>query len=118
MYEDAGEFIGSIIRSYCPDLADYVKKVLDAGNDPITLLFEPVLEADMEAFTDQNQHEDLSAFKNMNESTRWFVKGIRDSGNCLLDNFHHHTNPLTQLRLFNFFCIVNLIRYMTMLEAF
>lgn len=118
MYEDAGEFIGSIIRSYCPDLADYVKNVLDAGNDPITLLFEPVLEADMEVFTDQNQHEDLPAFKNMNEITRWFVEGIRDGGNCLLDNFRHHPNPLTQLRLFNFFCIVNLIRYMTMLEAF
>lgn len=118
MYEDAGEFIGSIIRAYCPDLADYVKTVLDAGNDPITLLFEPVLEADMEIFADQNQHEDLPTFKNMNESTRWFVKGIRDGGNCLLDNFRHHPNPLTQLRLFNFFCIVNLIRYMTMLEAF
>lgn len=118
MYEDAGEFIGSIIRAYCPEFADYVKDVLDAGNDPITLLFEPVLEADMEVFADQNQHEDLPVFKNMNESAHWFVKGIKDGGNCLLDNFRHHPNPLTQLRLFNFFCIVNLIRYMTMLEAF
>ena len=118
MYEDAGEFVGSLIRAYCPELAEYVKKVLDAGNDPITLLFEPVLEADMEVFADQNQHEDLPAFKDMNNSTQWFVDGIRDGGNCLLDNFQHHPNALTQLRLFNFFCIVNLIRYMTMLEAF
>lgn len=118
MYEDAGEFIGSIVRAYCPELSEYVKKVLDVGNDPITLLFEPVLEADMEVFTDQNQHEELPAFKNMNQSTRWFVDGIKSGGDCLLDNFRHHPNPLTQLRLFNFFCIVNLIRYMTMLEAF
>lgn len=118
MYEDAGEFIGGVIRAYCPDLANYVRDVLDAGNDPITLLFEPVLEADMEVFADQNQHEELPAFKAMNQSARWFVDGIKEGGNCLLDNFRHHPNPLTQMRLFNFFCIVNLIRYMTLLEAF
>lgn len=118
MYEDAGEFIGSVISSYCPDLADYIKELLATGNDPVTLLFEPVLEADMEVFSNQNQHEDIPAFNKMNKNTRWFMKGISDGGKCLLDNFHHHSNPLTQLRLFNLFCIFNLIRYMTMLEAF
>jgi hypothetical protein len=32
MYEDAGEFIGSIIRGYCPDLAEYIKNLLDEAN--------------------------------------------------------------------------------------
>lgn len=118
MYEDAGEFIGSIIIGYCPELAEYIKELLDTANDPITLLFEPVLEADMEVFTDQNQYEDIPAFKNTNEHTKWFIDGIRASGACLLDNLRHHPNPLTQLRLFNFFCIFSLIRYMTLLEAF
>lgn len=118
MYEDAGEFIGSIISGYCPELAEYIKELLDTANDPITLLFEPVLEADMEAFTDQNQYEDIPAFKNTNEHTKWFIDGIRASGACFLDNLRHHPNPLTQLRLFNFFCIFSLIRYMTLLEAF
>ena len=118
MYEDAGEFIGSIISGYCPELAEYIKELLDTANDPITLLFEPVLEADMEVFTDQNQYEDIPAFKNTNEYTKWFIDGIRASGACLLDNLRHHPNPLTQLRLFNFFCIFSLIRYMTLLEAF
>lgn len=118
MYEDAGEFIGSIISGYCPELAEYIRGFLDTANDPITLLFEPVLEADMEVFTDQNQYEDIPAFKNANEHTRWFTDGIRASGACLLDNLRHHPNPLTQLRLFNFFCIFSLIRYMTLLEAF
>lgn len=118
MYEDAGEFIGSIISGYCPDLAEYIKELLDTANDPITLLFEPVLEADMEVFTDQNQYEDIPAFKNANEHTKWFIDGIKASGACLLDNLRHHPNPLTQLRLFNFFCIFSLIRYMTLLEAF
>lgn len=118
MYEDAGEFIGSIISGYCPELAEYIKELLDTANDPITLLFEPVLEADMEVFTGQNQYEDIPAFRNANEHTKWFIDGIRASGACLLDNLRHHPNPLTQLRLFNFFCIFSLIRYMTLLEAF
>ena len=118
MYEDAGEFIGSIICAYCPNLADYIKTLLDKGNDPITLLFEPILEEDMEVFSDQSQYEELPAFKNLNHSAKWFVNGIKEGGNCLLDNFLHHPNPLTQLRLFNFFCIINLIRYMTLLESF
>lgn len=118
MYEDAGEFIGSIIRDYCPELAAYIKKLLDSANDPITLLFEPVLESDMEVFTNQNQCEEIPAFKSVNEHTQWFIDGIKASGNCLLDNLSHHPNPLTQLRLFNFFCIFSLIRYMTLLEAF
>lgn len=118
MYEDAGEFIGSIIRGYCPDLAEYIKELLDKASDPITLLFEPILEADMVTFTDQNQHEDIPAFKEMQESMKWFVNGINEGGLCLLDNLRYHPNPLTQLRLFNFFCIFNLIRYMTLLEAF
>ncbi len=118
MYEDAGEFIGSVIRSCCPKLAKYIKKLLDTANDPITLLFEPILEKDMEVFTNQNQYEDIPAFKEMNERTTQFVQGIKNSGECLLDNLKHHPNPLTQLRLFNFFCIFSLIRYMTLLEAF
>lgn len=54
----------------------------------------------------------------MNPHMKWYIDGIKESGDCLLDNLQHHSNPLTQLRLFNFFCIFNLIRYMTLLEAF
>lgn len=35
-----------------------------------------------------------------------------------MDNLKRHPNPLTQLRLFNFFCIFHLVRYMALLEAF
>ncbi len=118
MYEDAGEFVGGIIKAYCPELADYIKELLNKADDPITLLFEPVLESDMELFTNQMQHEELPAFKRLNTNTKWFVEGVKEAGMCLYDNLKHHPNPLTQLRLFNFFCIVTLIRYMTLLEAF
>lgn len=118
MYEDAGEFIGGIIKAYCPSLTDYIVELMDEANDPITLLFDPVLESDMELFTDQDRHEDIPAFNGLSENTEWFVNGIKVSGECLLDNLKRHPNPLTQLRLFNFFCIFNLIRYISLLEAF
>lgn len=117
MYEDTGEFIGGLLREYCPELADYIKEVLDDGNDPISLLFKPVLEDSMETF-ERMRHEDIPAFKEQNASVKWFLKGIQDSGVCLRKNFEKHPNSLTQLRLFNFFCIFQLIRYMALLEAF
>lgn len=117
IYEDTGEFIGGLIRSYCPKLADYIKALLDKANDPISLLFEPVLEDSLQVF-EKSRHEDLPAFQNMNESVLWYVDGLKESGQCLMDNLKKHPNPLTQLRLFNFYCIFQLIRYMAMLEAF
>ena len=32
MYEDAGEFIGGLIQTNCPELAEHIKKTLDAAN--------------------------------------------------------------------------------------
>ena len=117
IYEDTGEFIGGLIRSYCPELAEYIKELLDRANDPISLLFEPVLESSMQVF-EKNRHEDLPAFKSPNAAVEWYLKGLNESGLCLMDNLKQHPNTLTQLRLFNFFCIFQLIRYMALLEAF
>ena len=120
MYEDTGEFMGGLIREYCPKLADYIKDLLASAKDPISLLFEPVLEAKMEVFQDTSPHEKLPAFQNKdsNQHTKWFLDGIKESGLCLLENLKAHPNALTQLRLFNFFCIFHLVRYMAMLETF
>lgn len=117
IYEDTGEFIGGLIRSYCPELAEYIKDLLDKANDPISLLFEPVLESSMEVF-EKSRHEDLPIFKSLNDSVKWYLKGLNESGLCLMDNLKQHPNSLTQLRLFNFFCIFQLIRYMALLETF
>lgn len=118
MLEDAGEFIGSIIHNYCPELAAHIKGLLDEGNDPITHLFEPILEYDGVVFEQQNMCEDVSIFKNRNNKVEWFLKGVKDGGECLVNNLRHHSNPLTQLRLFNLFCIFNIFKYMALLEAF
>jgi len=117
MYEDTGEFIGGIIRAYCPEMSIYIKSVLDKANDPISLLFAPVLDDEMDAF-ESLRHEDLPAFQDANPSMKWYLAGLEEGGKCLMKNFEKHPNPLTQLRLFNFFCIFQLIRYLTMLEAF
>ncbi len=117
IYEDTGEFIGGLIRSYCPELAEYIKELLDKANDPISILFEPVLESYMQVF-EKSRHEDLPAFTVLNDSLKWYLKGLNESGLCLMDNLKQHPNTLTQLRIFNFFCIFQLIRYMALLEAF
>jgi len=117
IYEDTGEFIGGLIKAYCPELAEYIKGMLDDANDPISLLFQPVRDASMQVF-EKNRHEDLPAFVNSNTSVKWFTDGLKVSGRCLRDNLRNHPNSLTQLRLFNFYCIFQLIRYMAMLEAF
>ena len=117
IYEDTGEFIGGLIHSYCPELAEYIKRLLDEAEDPISLLFEPVSESSLQIF-EKSRHEDLPAFKSQNEAVKWYLKGLNESGLCLMDNLKRHPNPLTQLRLFNFFCIFHLVRYMALLEAF
>lgn len=117
IYEDTGEFIGGLIRSYCPELAKYIYELLDNAKDPITLLFKPVLENDKYMF-EKSRHEDLPAFKAPNDAVNWYLNGLKESGLCLMDNLKQHPNTLTQLRLFNFFCIFHLIRYMALLEAF
>lgn len=117
IYEDTGEFIGGLIRSYCPELAGYIKEQLEKANDPISLLFEPVLEGSMQVF-EKNRHEDLPIFNKPNAAVEWYLNGLKKSGLCLMNNLKNHPNTLTQLRLFNFFCIFQLIRYMALLEAF
>ena len=117
MYEDAGEFIGSVIKTYCPELANHISKILNEAKDPISLLFKPVLEEDMETF-ESNRHEDIPAFNGNNAVCKWFVDGVRASGTSLKNSLEQHANPLTQLRLFNFYCIFQIIRYMALLEAF
>lgn len=117
MYEDIGEFIGGVILSYCSDLADYIKKLLDNAKDPISLLFEPILKEEMITF-EGSKHDEIPIFKNQNGVMELFISGLKKGSKCLKKNFEKHPNALTQLRLFNFFCIFQLIRYMTMLEGF
>lgn len=95
MYEDTGEFIGGLIKDYCPELADYIKDLLAESNDPISLLFEPVQEVEMEQFQAAGKHEELPAFQNISDNTAWYLKGLKESGMCLLESFKAHPNPLT-----------------------
>jgi hypothetical protein len=46
------------------------------------------------------------------------VENIARAGNCLKKNLECHSNKLTQLRLFNLFSVVLVIRYLSLLEAF
>ena len=119
-YEDAGEFIGGVVKEYCPVLANYIKTVLDEAQDPISVLMSPMLDATQTSeINDADlRHKRIPAFVNKNKAMEWYLRGIKDSGECLKGNLERTPNVLTRLRLFNFFCIYHLVRYMSLLEAF
>lgn len=118
-YEENGEFIAELIKKSCPDLAEYVTKILEDAKDPISLLFSPVCSDDVlnDNYVGYNLDE-FELFKNETDKLMSFMESIKRSGDCLLCNFRQNQNYLGQLRMFNFFCIFVLLRYMSMLEAF
>ena len=117
LYEDAGEFVGSLINQYCPELSKHIKEILDNENDPISILFEPVAETETKV-TASDRLDEVSIFENGGKEFQSFIDGLQASGKCLLKHLENHPNQLTQLRIFNFFCIYTLIRYLASLEAF
>lgn len=120
MYEDIGEFIGLVLCKYCSDLTNYINNLLENGNDPITHLFAPVLEDGNTVIYNSNIKpiEEIPAFSDKSDSMKEFINGLKASSSCLMKNLKNHPNSLTQLRIFNLYCIIQLIRYMSMLEAF
>ena len=114
-YEDAGETIGSIINSYCPELAQYIKNILDEALDPISLLFKPV---ESNEFSIPSTATIEVNFPQENPTFIWFTNSLKQSSLCLIDNLKNHPNKLSQLRLFILFCIFSLIRLMSLLEGF
>ena len=119
-YEDAGEFIGGVVKEYCPELANYIRDVLNAAEDPISVLMSPMEDAtELTEINDADlRHKRIPAFVNQGTAMKWYLKGLKDSGDCLKKNLEKMPNALTRLRIFNFFCIYHLVRYMSLLEAF
>ncbi len=119
-YEDAGEFIGGVIKEYCPELAEYIKSVLNAAEDPISVLLSPMQDTtETSEINDADlKHKSIPAFVNQGPAMKWYLKGIKAGGECLKRNLEKMPNALTRLRIFNFFCIYHLVRYMSLLEAF
>lgn len=117
LYEDAGEFVGSLIMRYCPDLGKHIKNLLENENDPISVLFEPVLDSETKSLASDHLDE-VSIFSHPTAQFSLFTKSIAEAGMCLYKHLSTHSNQLTQLRIFNFFCIYVLLRYLASLEAF
>jgi len=119
IHEDAGEFIGGIIKSYCPVLSDYIGTILRNPNDAISLVFEPVLyQGESIPITDVLKHQKLAVFEKPNANLSAFLHSIKESSICLKNQLENHSNKLTQLRFFVLFCIYELVRYLSLLESF
>lgn len=119
-YEDAGEFIGGVVKEYCPSLAAYIRDVLAAADDPISVLLSPMEDSNETEWKNDADlvHKSIPAFINKGSAMNWYLDGLQKSGDCLKSNLERMPNALTRLRIFNFFCIYHLIRYMSLLEAF
>ena len=117
-YEDIGEFIGGLINTYCPELSDRIVEILESKDDPISTLFVPVLQDEDLQSIDGIKYDDIACFAADEYNIKSFINGLKTSSKCLANNLVNHPNQLTQLRLFNFFCVFQLIRYMSMLESF
>ena len=119
IHEDAGVFIGGVIKSYCPTLGDYIAEILKSTDDAISLAFEPVLsQGESVPFSDLFGHYKLSIFDSPNKNLRVFLSSVKESGECLKNQLETHPNKLTQLRLFILFCIYEIVRYLSLLESF
>lgn len=118
MLEDAGDFIGAVIKTYCPELGDYIAGILKQEDDPISLAFEPVIKVGEPKQYNQIALEDIEAFEKMNPQVYAYLDSLKRAGLCLKSNLEVHPNRLTQLRLFNLFCIFFVIRYLSVLESF
>jgi hypothetical protein len=126
LYEDAGDLVGYLIKIYCPELGEYISQILKDTNDPISMAFAPVLgdgETEQYEFpyTEDKPLDRIAAFTNadaLSPKLKEFLQALSDSGKCLKANLEKHTNKLPQLRLFNLYCGIQVIRYLSLLEAF
>ena len=126
LYEDAGDFIGYLIKVFCPELGGYIAQILEDINDPISIVFAPVLkDGDIEQYefpyTENYPLDRIAAYSNVgaySPSLQEYLEVLAKSGKCLKTNLEKHTNKLTQLRLFNMFCGIQVVRYLSLLEAF
>ena len=119
IHEDAGEFIGGLIKEYCPSLSNHIKKILANNDDTISMIFIPILDkGEFESAGSVLKHYEIMAFDKPNKHLKTYLNSLRESGECLKTQLEQHPNKLTQLRLFILFCIYQLIRYMSLLESF
>ncbi|MDR0286995.1 MAG: hypothetical protein LBI03_04710 [Clostridiales bacterium] len=119
IHEDAGEFIGGLIKEYCPSLSKHIAEILKNNNDAISFIFIPVLDkGDFDSIGTIPLHKEVIAFEKPNKALKKYVSSLQDAGECLKTQLENHPNKLTQLRLFILFCVYELIRYMSLLEAF
>jgi hypothetical protein len=116
IYQDAGEFIASIIAHVSPDMVDVAKDALNNEWDPISLLFSPAKKTSESIRSYQNDYfEDVVSYK----CRSWgpYLQQLTDSSATFASNLLLIPNKLVRLRSINFFAIYQLIRYLFALES-
>ena len=118
LYEEGGELIGSVIKNITPDLANYIKAILDQGKDPISLAFLPVLDNRNWQTYEGTDIDIIPAFSNDSLAMKRFKESMISSAITLKNNLKFYPNELNQLRIFNLYAIFNYFRYLIQLSSY
>jgi hypothetical protein len=121
IHEGAGEFIGGLVKAYCPKLGTHIEKLLLGVNNPASLLFAPVMDTKEDGATTSSSvpHEGVEVFEKPEKKAALlnFLNDLKKAGECLTAHLEKHGNALLQLRMTNLFCVYFIVRYLSVLEA-
>lgn len=116
IYQDAGEFIASILSKVSPEIESVVRDALDNEWDPISILFAPSKDTSEAIRTYQNNYfEDVESYKR--NSWNDFLSQLDFASKTFSRNLLEIPNKLVRLRLVNFYSILQLIRYLLSMES-
>ena len=114
-YEEVGEIGAGIIKEACPELSEFVKKLLHDQSDEISLLFCPI-KSDLIPVDEEVGKLPRWACKKNSEWMK-FIASVRKSGKCLQENINGQPKLLA-IRTVIQFAIFHLIRYLSKQEVF
>lgn len=114
-YEEVGEIGAGIIKEACPELSDYVMRLLHYNDDEISLIFDPI---NCDTVPVENLRP-LPEWIRQSQNPMWdkYVESVRQSGLCLLENITKQPKLLA-IRTVIHFAIFHLIRYLAKQESF
>ena len=116
-YEEVGEVGAGIIKEACPELSEFVKKLLRDQSDEISLLFSPIKCAMIPVDEDIGRVPKWASKQNNNTAWQNYIKSVQISGKCLQENIEGQPKLLA-IRTVVQFAIFHLIRYLSKQEVF
>ena len=116
-YEEVGEIGAGIIKEACPELSEFVKKLLCDQSDEISLLFSPIKCNMIPVDEDVGKLPKWTNKQKKNTAWQEYIASVQRSGKCLQENIDG-LPKLLAIRTVVQFAIFHLIRYLSKQEFF